>query len=184
MTRRVPTAEMTVGPFFPRDFSPAGAADLSVLAGKRAKGEVIEVFGRVTQDGGMALDNVVIELWQADASGIYCDPSDLRHAECDPGFLGWGRTATNAQGDYAFKTIMPGARDGRAPHINLLVLFSGLMHQLSTAIYFADAPADAVFAAVPKERRGLLIAKQEAPGRYRFDIRLRGEGETPFFAHD
>ena len=27
----------------------------------------------------------------------------------------------------------------------------------------------------------LLVAREEAPGRYRFDLKLRGEHETPFF---
>jgi hypothetical protein len=29
--------------------------------------------------------------------------------------------------------------------------------------------------------RPLLLAREEAPGRYVFDLRLRGEHETPFF---
>jgi protocatechuate 3,4-dioxygenase beta subunit len=63
----------------------------------------------------------------------------------------------------------------------MLLLFSGLMHQLQTVMFFAEAPGDPVYAAVPPARRALLVAKQQAPGRYCFDIRLRGEGETPFF---
>jgi protocatechuate 3,4-dioxygenase alpha subunit len=184
MSARTPTAEMTVGPFFPRDFSPQGASDLSVLEGRRAKGEIVEIAGRVTQAGGAPLDNLVLEFWQADANGVYRDPADPRAKEADPDFLGWGRTATDADGRYRVRTIVPGARDGRAPHVNVLLLFSGLMHQLTTALYFAEAPADPVYASVPADRRMLLVAEQEAPGRYRFDIRLRGEGETPFFAHD
>jgi protocatechuate 3,4-dioxygenase alpha subunit len=37
---------------------------------------------------------------------------------------------------------------------------------------------DAVEPAALRER---LVAKREGAARYRFDIRLRGEGETPFF---
>ena len=48
-------------------------------------------------------------------------------------------------------------------------------------MFFAPAPGDPVFEAVDPARRHLLVASLEAPGRYRFDIRLRGEGETPFF---
>jgi len=36
-------------------------------------------------------------------------------------------------------------------------------------------------AAVPLPRQELLVAKLEKPGIYRFDIRLRGDNETPFF---
>lgn len=172
---------MTVGPFFPREFSPAAASDLTQADGRKARGEVIEFGGCVTQAGGAPLDNVVIEIWQADAGGIYSDAADPRHAEAGAGFFGWGRAATGKDGNYGFRTIRPGARDGRAPHINMLVLFSGLMHQLQTVMFFADAPDDPVYAAVPAARRALLVARADGPNRYRFDIRLRGEGETPFF---
>ena len=51
MTRFVPTAEMTLGPFFPREFG-HGANDLTSIEGKRAKGEIIEIAGRITQGDG------------------------------------------------------------------------------------------------------------------------------------
>jgi protocatechuate 3,4-dioxygenase beta subunit len=39
---------------------------------------------------------------------------------------------------YLFKTIRPGAIEGRAPHVNFLILFSGLMRQLHTVMFFDD----------------------------------------------
>jgi protocatechuate 3,4-dioxygenase alpha subunit len=162
--RLVPTAEMTLGPFFPREFA-AGANDLS----QNARGEVIEVTGRVVQADGRPLDNLVLEIWQADAQGRFANPA----------FFGWGRAATDADGVYLFRTIRPGASEGRAPHINFLLLYSGLMRQLQTVMFFDDTH-DPVLDAV-KTGRERLVARKEGPGRYRFDIRLRGEGETPFF---
>ncbi len=152
--KRVPTAEMTLGPFFPREFA-AGANDLT----HGVPGEVIEITGRVTQLDGRPLDNVVIEIWQADPDGRYDNPD----------FLGWGRAATDAEGVYFFKTVKPGA-----PSIDFLILYSGLMRQLQTAMYFERPQLD-----IPNVER--LVARQEGAQRYRFDIRLRGEGETPFF---
>ena len=163
MNRLIPTAEMTVGPFFPREF----ASGVNDLAGS-ARGEVIEITGRVIQLDGRPLDNLVLEIWQADADGRF----DNSH------FFGWGRAATDAAGVYRFRTIKPGAPAGRAPHINFLLLYSGLMRQLQTVMFFDDV-SDPVLDAVKARER--LIARREAPGRYRFDIRLRGEGETPFF---
>jgi len=163
MSRLTPTAEMTVGPFFPREF----AAGVNDLAGN-ARGEVIEITGRVVQADGRPLDNLVLEIWQADAEGRFDNPA----------FFGWGRAATDSDGVYRFRTIKPGAPAGRAPHINFLLLYSGLMRQLQTVMYFDDA-RDPVLDSVPARER--MIAKKEAPNRYRFDIRLRGEGETPFF---
>jgi protocatechuate 3,4-dioxygenase alpha subunit len=147
-----PTAEMTLGPFFPREFA-AGANDLA----KDAEGEVIEITGRITQLDGKALDNVVVEIWQPDAQGRYDNPD----------FFGWGRAATDAQGCYSFRTVKPG---GKGPSINFLFLYSGLMRQLQTVMYFE-----------PGDHPEKLVARKEGANRYRFDIRLRGEDETPFF---
>lgn len=163
MSRLVPTAEMTLGPFFPREFA-AGANDLT----RGAHGEVIEVTGRVVQLDGKPLDNLVVEIWQADAQGRYDHPD----------FFGWGRAATDADGVFLFKTIKPGATQGRAPSINFLLLYSGLMRQLQTVMFFEPSDDPLLKATKGGER---LIAKKEAPNRYRFDIRLRGENETPFF---
>ncbi|TMH21301.1 MAG: hypothetical protein E6H63_20070 [Betaproteobacteria bacterium] len=143
----IPTGEMTLGPFFPREFA-QGANDLTVLEGHKARGELIEVSGRITQLDGRPLDNVVVEIWQADSRGRY-DAPDLAAVE------------------------------GRLPHINFLLLYSGLMRQLQTVMFF-ELGADPVLDAVPVARRELLVAKR-LTGGYRFDIRLRGETETPFF---
>lgn len=179
------TPEQTLGPFFPPRFADPGANDLTVLDGRCARGEPIEIHGVVTEEGGAALENLIVEIWQTDAAGIYRHPLDPRHREADPDFLGWGRAATDREGRYSFRTIRPGAPAGRAPHVNVMLMYSGLMRILKTALFFEDAAengTDPVLLAVPAERRALLIARREAPGRYRFDIRLRGEGETPFFA--
>ena len=44
---------------------------------------------------------------------------------------------------------------------------------------FFDDSDDPVLNAVQFKDR--LVAKKTGPHSYRFDIRLRGEGETPFF---
>lgn len=168
MKRLVPTGEMTLGPFFPREFA-QGANDLTTVDGKKAAGEVIEISGCVRQDDGKPLDNVVLEIWQADAQGRTDNPD----------FLGWGRAATDQDGKYVFRTVKPGAIKGRAAHVNFIVLYSGLMRALHTTMFF-DASADPVLDAVPAERRSILIGQKTSSG-YRFDIRLRGTGETPFF---
>jgi protocatechuate 3,4-dioxygenase, alpha subunit len=164
VTRLVPTAEMTLGPFFPPEFA-QGADDLAPGAA-----DAIEITGRVTELDGKPLENLVLEIWQADSAGRFDNPA----------FPGWGRAATDAQGIYRFRTLRPGAIPGRAPHINFLILYSGLMRQLQTVMFFGDA-ADPVLHAVEPSRRSLLVADAITPGSLRFDIRLRGGDETPFF---
>jgi len=168
MKRLVPTGEMTLGPFFPREFA-QGANDLTGVEGRKAKGEAIEITGRVVQADGKPLDNVVLEIWQADSQGRFDNPD----------FFGWGRAATDRDGVYRFKTFKPGSAPGRAPHINFLILYSGLMRALHTTMFFEESK-DPVLEAVPEGRRKTLIAARTS-NSYRFDIRLRGEGETPFF---
>jgi protocatechuate 3,4-dioxygenase, alpha subunit len=166
--RLIPTGEMTLGPFFPREFG-TGNNDL-LLSNGLSSGEVF-IEGRIVQADGKPLDNVIVEIWQASPRGHYDDPA----------FFGWGRAASDAQGIYQFRTVMPGAVPGRAPHINFVILYSGLMRHLQTVMFF-DAVPDPVLDSVDISRKNLLIGKR-AGNRYTFDIRLRGEGETPFF-HD
>ena len=161
MSKLIPTAEMTLGPFFPREF----AQDANDLAAGAAG--AIEITGRVTELDGKPLDNVILEIWQADAAGRFDNPA----------FSGWGRAPTDAQGVYRFRTIRPGAAAGRAPHVNFLILYSGLMRQLQTAMFFSAAPDPVLDVVKAKDR---LIARQSG-NTYTFDIRLRGGDETPFF---
>ena len=169
VTHLVPTAEMTLGPFFPREFA-EGANDLALAEGKPVPGEPIEITGRVLELDGRPLDNVVLEIWQADGAGRFDDPR----------FPGWGRAATDAQGIYRFRTIRPGAVAGRAPHVNFLILYSGLMRQLQTVMFFENSD-DPVLQAVDAPRRDRLVARKINATSYRFDLRLRGGEETPFF---
>jgi protocatechuate 3,4-dioxygenase alpha subunit len=180
----IPTGEATIGPFFPPRYVDAGANDLTQLEGRAAQGEAIEILGCVRQEDGAPLDNLVLEIWQADAKGIYRHPADPRQREADPNFLGWGRAATDKQGNYRFRTVRPGAPAGRTRHVNFMVMFSGLMRILKTTMFFEGEQAndaDPVLMAVPAARRALLVARQEAPGEYRFELKLRGAHETPFF---
>ena len=161
---------MTLGPFFPREFG-QGANDLTRLDGRAAEGETIELTGRVLQGDGRPVDNLILEIWQADAKGRYDAPE----------FLGWGRAATDAEGVYRFRTVMPGAPAGRAPHINFCLLYSGLMRQLQTVLFFSGAKDPVLDAVRPAPLKERLIAKREKANSFRFDIRLRGGEETPFF---
>ncbi len=188
--RRVISPGSTTGPYFPREFSD-GSEDLTRRDGHTARGQHLLLTGRVLELGAKPTWNMVLEIWQPDANGIFRHPLDARSAEADPGFWGWGRARTAQDGWYRFKTVLPGAYGGRAPHINCTVLGIGLTRRLLTTIFFSDAPdsvRDSVLDCVTDQKlRQRLFARRDpsldAAGlpAYRFDIILRGEGETPFF---
>ena len=101
MTPMIPTGESTLGPFFPPRYVDAGANDLTVLEGRKAKGEAIEISGRVLQSDGAPLENLVLEIWQADAQGKYAHPEHGQKTIAANAFRGFGRVLTEAGTDPA-----------------------------------------------------------------------------------
>ncbi|UMA66839.1 protocatechuate 3,4-dioxygenase subunit alpha (plasmid) [Roseivivax marinus] len=161
------------------------------IVGADTPGPRIEITGRVLDGTGTPVRDMLVEVWQADGAGIYNHPEDPRVADVAAGFSGFGRYATDFDdGSFRIETIKPGAVPGRhgrpqAPHLNLWFAARGVNIGLSTRLYFDDEieanAADPVLSMIEQaERRRTLIAVAEGDGRYRFDIRLQGEGETVF----
>jgi protocatechuate 3,4-dioxygenase alpha subunit len=192
--RLVPSSYSTIGPFFLKPLVD-GFEDLTLCNDKMARGKHILLAGRVVEEGNVGVLNAIVEIWQADANGVFAHPLDPRSAEADPGFFGWGRARTDRDGRYQFRTILPGpSREEtgavRCPHVNVMVLAIGLTRRLVTTAFFSDTPDpvdDPVWNCVPSATRSRLrVARDESLDRggvpaYRFDIVLRGENETPFF---
>jgi protocatechuate 3,4-dioxygenase alpha subunit len=167
------------------------AEDLgSRMLNDRTKGDRITLTGRVLDGGGELLRDCVVEIWQADADGLYPSPSDPRGA-VDPNFTGWGRSGADAQtGLFSFDTIKPGRvpfPDGRlqAPHVSLWIVARGINLGLNTRMYFDDEAddnaADPILDRIEqKSRIATLIAKRDGH-TYNFDIHLQGPNETVFF---
>jgi protocatechuate 3,4-dioxygenase alpha subunit len=197
------TPSQTAGPYIHIGATPnhsgieiyGNAGDLGrTLLGPGAKGERIAVKGRVFDGGGEPLKDALVEIWQADAAGLYNSPQEKR-GKADLAFTGWGRQPTDsATGEYRFETIKPGKVpfiDGRpmAPHITFWIVARGINIGLHTRMYFSDeAKANAecpVLARVEhRDRAATLIgARGVEAGQaiYTFDIRLQGENETIFF---
>jgi protocatechuate 3,4-dioxygenase alpha subunit len=181
------TSSQTVGPFF--HFGLADQATLGCLVRADTRGERIRLKIRVFDGDGIPLPDALVELWQADADGVYVRPDDPKDLLAPQGFCGFGRLPTGGDGSCAFETIRPGqVRDpqGRpqASHINVCLFARGLLRQVYTRIYFEGDPgleSDAVLALVPENRRQTLLARPGDPGEWVFDVRLQGDGETVFF---
>jgi protocatechuate 3,4-dioxygenase, beta subunit len=144
-TVKKPTPEQVMGPFYPVIKPPDQDADLTVIAGKpgKAKGQVINLMGRVFDVNGKPMPGVRLEIWQANTYGRYLHPSDTHDAPLDPNFQGSGVLVTDAEGRYWFKTVKPGSYPvykgwQRPPHIHFEI--TGRTNQLVTQMYFEGEP--------------------------------------------
>ncbi|MEY4729637.1 MAG: hypothetical protein RL020_795 [Pseudomonadota bacterium] len=173
------TPSQTVGPFFHIGFDWLYVND---LAAAEVSGERISISGKILDGEGRPITDAVIEIWQADADGLYAPAS---------AFKGFGRIATNEHGAFNFVTIKPGRVMGvegtlQAPHINVSIFMRGLLKRLVTRIYFADEASnneDAVLKLITPERRATLLAKKIAAesAKLEWNIVVQGQRETVFF---
>jgi protocatechuate 3,4-dioxygenase, beta subunit len=191
--------EFGEGPAFGRIPVQPGDNDLVNGHGGRPQGQRIVLSGRVLDSDGRPAPDVLIEIWQANASGRYVDVVDMQFQPVDPYFTGAGRTLTDSAGRFSFRTIRPGAYAGlrggqfRPSHIHVSVFGWSLTTRLITQCYFEGDPLigyDAIAQSVG-DPRGLdrLIAKLDfeanEPGdldcalAYNWDIVLRGPRATP-----
>lgn len=175
----------TVGPYF--RIGLIYGDPQSNLVQEKTAGERIKITGTVFDGDGKPILDAMVEIWQADANGIYNHPADPQHEQADPHFRGFGRSENKNKGVYEFTTIKPGGRDGNAPYINVHVFSRGMLIHAMTRLYFADEEsnsADPVLSAVEADRRNTLIATRKESGNvptYEFDIHIQGENETVFF---
>ena len=153
-------------------------------------GQRIRITGKVIDGTGTPLRDCLVEIWQADAAGLYPSPAEHR-GKADPNFTGFGRAPSNLEtGEWVFETIKPGRvpfKDGRlmAPHISLIIFARGINLGLTTRMYFADeAEANAEDPILQRIEHKVRIPTLMAAGDgtdYRFDVHLQGEKETIFF---
>src|SRR5699024_45834 len=144
--------------------------------------------GRVIDGQGEPIPDSMVEVWQADESGRVRPEHGVYDNPAPTGFRGFGRSATNQAGEYAFRTVKPGAlraADGtvQAPHIAMAVFARGMLRQAVTRVYFADETeknaTDPLLSRLDEARRNTLIAL-DSPNGYHFDVHVQGEGETVF----
>jgi protocatechuate 3,4-dioxygenase, beta subunit len=161
-------------------------------------GERIIVHGHVRDENGRGVPNTLVECWQANAGGRYRHVNDRYLAPIDPNFGGCGRTLTNEQGYYAFRTVKPGAypfrnhiNSWRPAHIHFSIFGTGVAQRLITQMYFEGDPLipnDVIANTIPDpEAIKRLIAPLDMGAAvpldclaYRFDIVLRGRRSTLF----
>ena len=191
------TASQTAGPYVHIGCTP-NVAGIAIYGGDLGammrtgpvKGEAITITGAVHDGLGAVLKDALVEIWQADAAGLFNTPNEGR-GQADPNFTGFGRSAGDMQtGEFTFHTVKPGRvpwPDGRlqAPHASLWIVARGINIGLQTRLYFEDEAEanaeDPILSRIEhRARKQTLVARRTAPGAYRFDIHLQGPQETVF----
>ena len=163
-----------------------------------AIGQRLIVYGCVLDENGRGLPGVLVEFWQANAGGRYRHHKEGYRAALDPNFGGCGRSITDAEGMYHFRTVKPGAypwpnrvNDWRPAHIHFSVFGHAFAQRLVTQMYFEGDPMIwqcPIVSTIP-DKRGIeqLIAALDRNNSthmdslaYKFDIVLRGRRSTMF----
>lgn len=192
-------SEITGPTFRPDEFGPR---DHDLILNYARDGEPIGertiIHGRVLDENERGVPNTLVEIWQANAGGRYRHVNDRYLAPIDPNFGGCGRTLTDAEGHYVFRTVKPGAypfrnfvNSWRPAHIHFSIFGSGFAQRLITQMYFEGDPLlrhDVIAGTIPDaEAVKRLIAPLDLNAAvpldslaYRFDIVLRGRRSTPF----
>lgn len=186
------------GPVFGHSFLRPDDNDLTIHHGGEPIGERIFVHGRVLDEDGRPVRGALVEIWQANAAGRYRHKVDTHGAPLDPNFAGAGRTLTDEQGRYWFKTIKPGPypwgnhpNAWRPAHIHFSLFGAGILSRLVTQMYFPGdplQPLDPIFNSIPDAAaRSRLVsaldmnrAEPNYALAYNWDIVLRGRSDTPF----
>ena len=186
------------GPVFGHGLIRTGDNDLTAQHLGDPVGERIYVHGQVLDEDGRPLRGALVEVWQANASGRYLHKVDSHDAPLDPNFSGAGRTLTDENGYYSFKTIKPGPypwgnhyNAWRPAHIHFSLFGAGILSRLVTQMYFPGdplQPLDPIFNSIPNEAARMRLvsrldmerAEPDYALAYMFDIVLRGHTETPF----
>ncbi|WP_071796691.1 protocatechuate 3,4-dioxygenase subunit beta [Natronohydrobacter thiooxidans] len=195
------TASEITGPRFGHgDIDPGDNDLISNYArpGESPIGERIILHGRVLDENARPLPRTLVEIWQANAGGRYRHRKDTYLAPIDPNFGGCGRTLTDENGYFFFRTVKPGAypwrnmvNNWRPAHIHVSVFGAAFVQRLITQCYFEGdplIPICPIVQTIPDPQAiEQLVAKLDLNATipldsiaYKFDIVLRGRRSTLF----
>ncbi|HWH17341.1 MAG TPA: protocatechuate 3,4-dioxygenase [Allosphingosinicella sp.] len=165
-SQKIITPPQVEGPFFPYDPPAVHDNDLvQIRAGEaKALGQVVHLFGTARGWSGRPIAGLQIELWQCDANGKYHHPADQEPRQPDLRFQGYGKTITDKDGGFRFRTIRPvsyaaGPDLVRTPHIHIAASSKGV-RRLTTQLYIAGEPlndSDSELAKLLPAQRPALI---------------------------
>ena len=108
-----------------------------------------------------------MDIWHADAKGV-CSDEPMEGTEGETFLRGY--QVTDAGGAVQFKTIYPGWYPGRTPHVHFKVRTYSASdkktYEFTSQLYMDEKITDAVYAAVPYNKRGPRHTRNADDGVY------------------
>ena len=151
------------GPFYRR----GAPLRVDLTLGYKSTAPELMVIGKVYgKDCTTGLANATIDIWHASPDGLYDNESK--------NFRFRGKTRTDANGNYEFKTLLPGTYQSRPRHIHYKVRHSSFT-ELTTQLYFkndARLKKDRAVIASNGEDRAMELKKSGKGFQVIFDIYL------------
>ena len=129
------------GPFYP-DKIPVDTDNDLVKNGDNsfeAGGKILILNGILLNPDSEPVNQVSIEIWQTDKNGVYLHSGSFARDIMDKQFQGFGRTKTDRNGQFFFRTIVPTEYPGRTPHIHMKLWNEG-QNVLTTQLYIHNHP--------------------------------------------
>lgn len=128
--RRAPTPSQPEGPHYPTPRPLGAGSDLSRVGALEARGERIELAGRVRDLAGRPIAGALVEIWHGDRRGVYAGP------DRDPGFAGYGAAYADGEGAYGFWTVRPAVAVDGLRGIHVKARAPGSTAPLTTRMFF------------------------------------------------
>jgi protocatechuate 3,4-dioxygenase beta subunit len=156
----VATTRDVLGPFY-KSNSPIREA----MADAQELGQALSVSGIVYDTTCEPLNGAIVELWQANAEGVYDNTNNFKLR---------AQQTTSQDGAYLFTTVYPGSYDNRPSHIHYRVSVPGGT-SLVTQLYFEGDPLipSDPFAGIPSAKERIKpVDMSDTIWKVKFDIYL------------
>lgn len=145
-----------------------------------ARGDILVFGGKVLDSNNNPLTNVSVEIWQTDSAGIYNHKGDNKTNKRDSGFQFFGTSITDTNGNYIFRTVLPGKYEPRPRHIHVKLKQNNSVI-LITQIYFSiDGDTTGVGGSNINLKMDLLRVnnskKLDYEGKFNFIVRSSKKG--------
>ena len=151
------------GPFYP-DRIPEDSDNDLVKNGQspiEAGGKILNLMGSLVNRDSKPIKGMTAEIWQTDMNGVYLHTGSFGSKIRDVQFQGFGRSITDQNGHFYFRTIIPAEYPGRTPH-NHLKIWTKNKNILTPQFYIHGHPLnidDFIFNQMTREEKKLNSMK-------------------------